>query len=1662
MSDNNFLVREISKYFRDFLETDFHKKRTPKRQVRFQNDENLLLGVSLSKFPNARNDALNLLKSKFTEWLIKVKRKQYATVVPKNLFELIEEKIDQISPEIVESLVNEILLKIKDNKKIFFEEYDRFLEESYFDIQSIFQTNILEPLFATLEKPLNNLGSGDENSKELMKMEIGDQLRKRAEDQLTESIRKYFAEIEVDLLRDIQELCNLSDIQSLLKSFFWSYNLDDFFDEVWEIYNNSKIFEKTELYFYFYDISFQKTKYPLFFTPITLVRKDSEWSIAFDSPIYINRNAVDWILQEYNTITGKKWNIKSIEDRIIYINNIDNHIDYFNNILSELSHYFETDNVISLDNLSEQKAVSRLVSLSNNCYFTLFDKSDESIVNDYEEILTLAPDSQLTQVFEKLIDGFINKNPVNISSEVNEEWDNTDIVDRLVYQAPVPLNEEQRKALIALNNPDCSYLVIKGPPGTGKSHTITAIVCDYILNWKSVLMVSDKEEALDVVESKIADTLNSIRINDTFQNPIFRIWKNGNRFNQIVSGGALRDIKQHHQVFKQKINQLNANREEIEKAMRNDIEKDVYFQSQVSKEELEFMFQFEDEFPQMIETVSPEEVFDFEWGIDAYLSFINCIFRLRENLSDINIEIASDLTVLNWYIEFLETKIRILESAQVLLSDIDSNLLEIEWNDLSSIEEASEELKKIVSIQFSPNEFILKELFPDRTISELTIDDLKILSLVYTEFNESKKDILDYGINISDEELIYFWKNITVDQLNYIVEYIEKIESIRKPIVGFFFSKEDLRGANQNFRRKFPHLSENPHKDIILIKKLYDYFDFITDKKESFPILLGKWLLLWTFINKDNGNERTNFVVSDLISDFIEKNELGHYSVFQIVNWIDLMISKEVYEKNYENEILGFTEVDSKIQENKKMLDDVNRIIVNLKDIEIVENYFFNIPDDNVYWLIFHDFFSLWKEKFIEYATYLKIYQKYQKVMQARLSCFLPQKKQIEVIMTANMASVMDERIINFSEKNANDVQTLKNIIKDKKKFPRELFSELKNAFPCIIANIRTYSDFIPLEFEMFDLVIIDEASQVSIAQALPALFRAKKVIVLWDEKQFSNVKTSQASTETNTQYTKSIESTFSKRISSDITIERLRKFNIKTSILDFIGSMKNYEVELRKHFRWYRELISFSNKHFYWGWLQVMKIRGKPISEVIEFTILDEEALQKSNIKNVNISEAEFIVSQIQRLIDEGSTQTVWIITPHTEQQRYIQKLIFNLPNKESILESFKLKVWTFDTCQWEERDIIIYSMVATKESDKLGYIFIKDLNASVIEEDKIKAQRLNVGFSRAKEKMWFILSKQVEDFNDGSIKIAIQHYQNLLSEREIWEVDKSSPMESNVLNWILDSEFYNLNKDSLELIPQFNIGQYLKDLNPYYNHPKYKVDFLLLFKNEGRSVRIIIEYDGFKEHFTNLSEANASTFEFYQKDDDIYRQKVLESYGYIFLRLNKFNLGSKGNESETISERIKEIIDRETRSKSENIWIIESTINDVESFKNGKKKICPKCWELKDIEDFQDSNLLSWSWKYCMSCKTASSRSSSRVTHQSATKKPTQTDKEKEDLIKNAISARTNIQIYYKWLWRNVTPRKLAQLEYMGYSYYWLVAKDWWYEKNFSFEKIKEIKNI
>lgn len=45
-------IKEVAKYFMDFLETDFHRRRNPKRSVQLRNSSNLPIGLNLNKYPS--------------------------------------------------------------------------------------------------------------------------------------------------------------------------------------------------------------------------------------------------------------------------------------------------------------------------------------------------------------------------------------------------------------------------------------------------------------------------------------------------------------------------------------------------------------------------------------------------------------------------------------------------------------------------------------------------------------------------------------------------------------------------------------------------------------------------------------------------------------------------------------------------------------------------------------------------------------------------------------------------------------------------------------------------------------------------------------------------------------------------------------------------------------------------------------------------------------------------------------------------------------------------------------------------------------------------------------------------------------------------------------------------------------------------------------------------------------------------------------------------------------------------------------------------------------------------------------------------------------------------------------------------------------------------
>jgi hypothetical protein len=158
------------------------------------------------------------------------------------------------------------------------------------------------------------------------------------------------------------------------------------------------------------------------------------------------------------------------------------------------------------------------------------------------------------------------------------------------------------------------------------------------------------------------------------------------------------------------------------------------------------------------------------------------------------------------------------------------------------------------------------------------------------------------------------------------------------------------------------------------------------------------------------------------------------------------------------------------------------------------------------------------------------------------------------------------------------------------------------------------------------------------------------------------------------------------------------------------------------------------------------------------------------------------------------------------------------------------------------------------------------------------------------------------------GAIGKALQHFKGVLEKAKTapgpGDTDPKSPMEKKVLAWLNQTQLMQRFGAHIEIDAQYPIGEYLRQLDPTYQHPNYKVDFLIKIRGAEKSISIIVEYDGLKEHFTDLDEIDASNYGLYMKPEDVERQKVLESYGYSFLPVNRFNLGN--DPVRTLDERL------------------------------------------------------------------------------------------------------------------------------------------------------------
>jgi hypothetical protein len=113
-------VTEVARYFMDFLETDFHKIRNPKRHIQNRNKNNLQVSINLNKYRKYSALVWKVIRAGFEDdALSELKRGVHTTTMPQSLLQLIQEQISTISQNDIDTVIklfkNEIELGFSKN-----------------------------------------------------------------------------------------------------------------------------------------------------------------------------------------------------------------------------------------------------------------------------------------------------------------------------------------------------------------------------------------------------------------------------------------------------------------------------------------------------------------------------------------------------------------------------------------------------------------------------------------------------------------------------------------------------------------------------------------------------------------------------------------------------------------------------------------------------------------------------------------------------------------------------------------------------------------------------------------------------------------------------------------------------------------------------------------------------------------------------------------------------------------------------------------------------------------------------------------------------------------------------------------------------------------------------------------------------------------------------------------------------------------------------------------------------------------------------------------------------------------------------------------------------------------------------------------------------------
>jgi very-short-patch-repair endonuclease len=420
----------------------------------------------------------------------------------------------------------------------------------------------------------------------------------------------------------------------------------------------------------------------------------------------------------------------------------------------------------------------------------------------------------------------------------------------------------------------------------------------------------------------------------------------------------------------------------------------------------------------------------------------------------------------------------------------------------------------------------------------------------------------------------------------------------------------------------------------------------------------------------------------------------------------------------------------------------------------------------------------------------------------------------------------------------------------------RQLISEMGESFgllaPCMLMSPLSIAQYLPVDLQLFDLVIFDEASQIAPWDAVGSIARGRQVVIAGDPRQMPPTNFFQRGA--------------SESSSDDSVGEDLE------SILDECLAVGIPRRSLSWHYRSRHEsLIAFSNIRYYGGNLITF-----PASETRDSAVIwrKVDGIYAKGTGRTNQIEAKAIVDEtMNRLLDPSfrdSKQTVGIITLNSDQQALIEDLLDAARRQHPEIEPYfdeahhePVFVKNLETVQGDERDIILLGIGYGPTEPGAGSM---SMNFGPLNRDGGE-RRLNVAITRSRREMVVFTSfdPSLIDLNRTSAR-AVRDLKHFLEFADRGPRALGQAVHGSVGGY--ESPFeeavaQRLRERGWEVIPQVGVSRFRVDLGVV--HPDRPGDYL-----------VGVECDGATYH-------QAAT----ARDRDKVRAAVLEGLGWSLLRV-------------------------------------------------------------------------------------------------------------------------------------------------------------------------------